>query len=299
MGNRNHKHKHKTTNRNIKTITATQIWLITTVGAIIMLALAPTPIIGTTIAYGEDATGQELGTAFINSRAKAKRNNVPYYKDIISTRAMGVISRRESVMIMREEGEFYYVETKDRQHVYVRKADLYQVVNLYQERISPQGYNKKAYYEIQSIIDRFDATFNTTYFNAMPTAPHIALQNVRATRRDITYTILYSGINNNKVMHPSIATNPFREDMLRLTEVVMLKLIQQEDNKNITIEIVVPKFTGNKATRGFEPYQTITLPKGLLEDNKVAIHILKDMGAIWNYANYTMDYFQMYQSYPN
>ncbi len=294
-----HKHKHNATTKGLKTVTTTHVWLIAFAGAIIMLATVPIPIAGTTVAYGEDATEQELDIGFVNSRAKAIRNNVPYYKDIISTRAMGVISRRESVMIMREEGEFYYVEIKDGQHVYMRKSDLYQVVNLYQERISPQGYNKKPYYEIQSIIDRFDATFNKAYFNTMPTAPHIELQNVRSTRGNITYTILYSGINGNRVMHPSIATNPFREDMLRLTEVVMLKLVQQEDNKNITIQIVVPKFTQNKVARGFEPYQTITLPKGLLKDNNIAIHILKDIGAIWNYADYTMDYFQMYQSYPN
>lgn len=273
--------------------------------AVLYLVLFATPSIaqGGVVVYGGGSSSigveSDDAMAFINSRAKARRNNVPYYKEIISTRPMGFISRRESVMIMREEGEFYYVEVKSKANVYIRKSDLYQVVNLYQERITPQGYNKKAYYEILSIIDRFDSTFNKTYFNAMPTAPYIKLQSVRANRREVKYTLLYSGINSRKEMHPSIATNPFREDMLSLVEVVMLKLAQQEDTKNITLEIVIPEFNESKKAVGTAPYYTITLPKELLTDNTIAIHILKDISVIWSYADYSGDYFQMFQTYPN
>lgn len=308
--NMNTNNKFTTNNNNngngngLQRLSLSSSWLlrlaITTLATAIIVATGvATPSITLGAVGGVGGVDQVDEMPFINSRAKAKRNNVPYYRDIISTTPMGYISRRESVMIMREEGEFYYVEVKDKAHVYVRKSDVFQVVNLYQERISPQGYNKKAYYEIRNIIDRFDNTFNRTYFNAMPTAPYLSIQSVRSNRSSIKYTILYSGINNKGAMHPSIATNPFRDDMLAIIEIVMLKLAQHESNKEVVIDIVVPKFEGAKRAAGVNPYFTITLPKELIKDNSIAIHILKDISVIWNYADYSGDYFQMFQTYPN
>lgn len=211
-----------------------------------------------------------------------------YEKPSFKSKALGRLVNGAKVLIVAKDDDWLQVRLFNH-----KKAFVYaKYVSLKVENISRMESESKVLIDINNLLEQFnDAVESSWYAEKQKVVPSLKL--IYGKRPD-DITLLYSAVNAKGSPVPSLRDNPLQKSMVKLVELIFMKMIVLKYDR-YKIDIVVPDFVSGAYRGRTEGYITMTLRK-----NYANLEEIKNgSGSIWDYVRSAKSPEEMFKDYPH
>jgi hypothetical protein len=169
---------------------------------------------------------------------------------------------------------------------------LAKYVDLRYENVTRKESQAKALIDINNLLDQFNDTVAASWFaekqKIIPSLKFLAGKHPN----DIY--LLYTAVDSKGKSVPSLKENPLQKEMIKLLELVYMKMIVlPKDRYRITIK--VPDFIGGTYKGRTDNYAVLTLEKDFANINEIK----NDQGSVWDYIRSAKKPEEIFSEYPH
>ncbi len=204
-------------------------------------------------------------------------------------------TRSEKVLIIGESGDWMKVRMYNNAEAYISKQYVRTEKIFSNERTTTNQMDKKASYEINDILNKFNGTLReSAYAERYKVVPSLTITDARKSKKRVTITLLYSSLDMAGNMVPSLKENSLAPEMRDLVCLIFSRLFL---TKNEAYEIVVkaPTFSDNgTVTSTSKNYATISINTDKIDMSAVS----DDMQNIWNFAETNIPKDTIFVTFP-
>jgi len=210
-----------------------------------------------------------------------------YEKPSFDSKAVARLSKNSKVLITKQEGDWLNIRLFNKSTAWV-----YAKYVSYSENVTRNESEVKVVIDIQTLLDQFNDTVQSSWFaEKQKVIPGLFLYS--AKRGDDVY-LLYSAVNAKGHHVPSLKENPLHKDMLKLIELIYMKMLVTQHNR-YRITILVPDFVGGTYKGRTETYAVLTLDKNFANIDEIK----GGSGSIWDYVHSQKSPEEMLVDYPH
>lgn len=211
-----------------------------------------------------------------------------YEQPDFKSRALARLSKNSKVLIIRNEGEWYRVRLYNHTEAFVYAK----YVSLKYENVTRQESEIKALIEINNLLDQFNETVQSSWFaEKQKVIPSLKFHSGK-TPDEIS--LLYTAVDVKGDPVPSLKENPLRKDMVKLIELIYMKMIVLSYDR-YRINILIPDFVSGNYRGRTETYVVLTLQKNLTNIDEIK----NGTGSIWDYVRSPKRMDEMFTDYPH
>jgi len=211
-----------------------------------------------------------------------------YVEPSFESKALASLTKNSKVLIINQEGDWLKVMLYNRQEGYVYAK----YVAFRDENITRGESESKTLIDITNLLDQFNDTIQTSWFaEKQKVMPSLLFQQGK-TPDDIT--LLYTAVNQKGDPVPSLKENPLKSDMLKLIELIYMKMIVHNYN-SYRINIVVPDFVSGAYKGRMDSYVTLTLQKNFTNIDEIK----NGTGSVWDYVRSVKKPEELFKDYPH
>jgi hypothetical protein len=210
-------------------------------------------------------------------------------KPDVKSKAVARLNKNAKVLIQgRENDEWIKISLFNRQMGYI----LAKYVDLRYENVTRKESQAKALIDINNLLDQFNDTVAASWFaekqKIIPSLKFLAGKHPN----DIY--LLYTAVDSKGKSVPSLKENPLQKEMIKLLELVYMKMIVlPKDRYRITIK--VPDFIGGTYKGRTDNYAVLTLEKDFANINEIK----NDQGSVWDYIRSAKKPEEIFSEYPH
>jgi hypothetical protein len=210
-----------------------------------------------------------------------------YEEPSFDSKAVARLSKNSKVLIIKQDGDWLHIRLFNKSAAWV-----YAKYVSFSENVTRNESESKVVIDIQTLLDQFNDTVQSSWFaEKQKVIPALYLSS--AKRGDDVY-LLYSAVNADGEHVPSLKDNPLQKDMLKLIELIYMKMLVMPYNK-YRITILVPDFVGGTYRGRTETYDTLILDKNFANIDEIK----SGSGSIWDYVHSQKRPEEMLVDYPH
>lgn len=278
-----------------------------------LLAFIAILLIGVSLAFAQNAEDEdpdEAGTAMPNVGIS---DEMPIYEVVEgvgtvwlagasfrtapndSAKILRSSTQSEKVLIIGESGDWLKVRMYNNLEGYIFKKYVRMEKIFKDESTTTNAMNKKASFDIEDLIQRFNETLKQSPFALKyQIIPSLKLIDARKSNGKMTLTFIYSCVDLDNQMIPSYKENQLSNQMKSLLELIFIKLLLTQ-TESYQIVINIPSFNDEgKVLDTSKLYTSITMRYLDVEMDKVK----SDGSKIWDYVESSMDKDQLFLKFP-
>lgn len=234
-------------------------------------------------AYSVDAA--DLVEVMGNVRA----DKAPVYSEPSTKgRVVSSMTKNSKVVITSKDGEWVKILLFNNEYGYMHTSD----VELKYENITKSESESKILIDIANLLAQFNDTVQSSWFaEKQKIVPSLSFLGGRAADE---IDLMYASVNNKGDAVPSLKENPLQKDMVKLLELIYMKMIVLSYDR-YTITIKTPDFNAGTYRGRTSDYAVLTLQKNYanLEDIK------NGTGSIWDYVRSAKKPEDLFKDYPH
>ena len=211
------------------------------------------------------------------------------------SKVLRTASKSEKVLILSENGDWLKVRMGNGKEGYINKKYVRMGRVFRDESSTTNSMDKKASFEIQDILGRFNSILrNSSYAAKYQAVPMIELKDARKSKGVMTLTFVYSCINLEGQMIPSYKKNMLQSQMIGVLELIFAKLLLT-DTDIFKIIINIPQFDDKGQVINIDkPYAEITVNNSDVELE----NIKNNVSNIWSYAKINIGSDELFADFP-
>lgn len=211
-----------------------------------------------------------------------------YEKPDFKSKAVAKLVKGSKVLIMSQEGDWMKIVLFNEQYAYVY-ADY---VTLRFENVTRKETEIKAVIDIKNLIDQFNDTVQSSWFaEKQKVVPSMAYLGEKGPDE---ISLLYTAVNNNGEPVPSLKENPLHKDMVKLLELIYMKMIVLTYD-HYRINIMVPDFSSGTYRGRTQEYASLVLQKNFANIDEIK----NGTGTIWDYVKSAKKPEELFMEYPH
>jgi len=211
-----------------------------------------------------------------------------YVKPDFKSKALARLNKNSKVLILGQEGEWLKVRLFNKQEAYVYSK----YVSLKFENITRKESEAKALIDINNLLDQFNDTVQSSWFaERQKIVPALKFHSGKAPDE---IWLLYTAVNAKGEPVPSLKENPISNDMVKLIELIYMKMIVLPYER-YKVNIVVPDFISGTYKGKTENYVSLTLQKNFANIDEIKTGV----GSIWDYVRSAKRPEEMFKDYPH
>lgn len=211
-----------------------------------------------------------------------------YAKPSFKSKALARLSKNSKVLIKDDEGEWIKILLYNKKEAYVYSKYISFTFNQVTRRES----ETKAIIEINNLVDQFNDAVQSSWFaEKQKVIPSLQFHSGKSPDK---ITLLYTAVNVKGEAVPSLKQNPLQPDMVKLIELIYMKMVVM-NYKRYRIDIVVPDFISGVYKGRVDPYVTLTLEKNFANLDEIK----SGVGSIWDYVRSAQRPEEMFTDYPH
>ena len=217
-------------------------------------------------------------------------------KPDIKSKVIRTANKSEKVLILGESGSWLKVRLGNGKEGYISRQYVRTERTFRDETSTSNSMDKKASFEIQDIINRFNETLKTSPYAAKyQVIPNLALSDARKSKGVMTLTFIYSSVDINGKMLPSYKRNDLQAQMKGLLELIFAKLVLT-DTDIFKIIINIPRFSDEGEVLSTDkPYAEI-----VIDNSNVDLQNIKDnVSDIWRYGKMSIPSEELFADFPS
>lgn len=212
-----------------------------------------------------------------------------YKKPSFKSKALARLGKNSKVLILGKEGDKWLkvrLFNKSTAYVYAK------YVTFKYENITKKESHHKVLVEIKNLLNQFNDTVQSSWFaEKQKVIPALFFQ---AGKDPDVISLLYCSVNDKGQPVPSLKENPLQKDMLKLIELVFMKMIVMPYDR-YKINIVVPDFVSGAYKGRTEAYTRLTLDKNFANINEIKA----GKGSVWDYIRSAKRPDEIFVDYPH
>jgi len=235
-------------------------------------------------AFAEDAP---LDTVEVMGNVSVSKT-FAYEKPSFKSKALARLSKNSKVLIIKQEGDWLLVRLFNKSTAYVYAK----YVSFRENNITRKEAESKVLIDINNLLDQFNDAVQSSWFaEKQKVIPALFFYSGKSA--DHIY-LLYSAVNSKGEHVPSLKENPLQKDMLKLIDLIYLKmLVMSYDRYKITI--LIPDFISGTYRGRTDSYATLTLDKNFANLDEIKT----GAGGIWDYIRSQKRPEEMFVDYPH
>ncbi|PLX71369.1 MAG: hypothetical protein C0602_01865 [Denitrovibrio sp.] len=211
-----------------------------------------------------------------------------YVEPDFDSKALARLNKNSKVLILGQDGDWMKVRLYNKSEAYVYAK----YVSLKFENITRKESEVKALIDINNLLDQFNDIVQSSWFaEKQKIVPALKFHSGK-TPDDIS--LLYTAVNSKDEPVPSLKENPLSSDMVKLIELIYMKMIVLTYDR-YKINIVVPDFISGTYKGKTENYVSLTLQKNFANLDEIK----GGTGSIWDYVRSAKRPEEMFNDYPH
>ncbi|ADD66880.1 SH3 type 3 domain protein [Denitrovibrio acetiphilus DSM 12809] len=211
-----------------------------------------------------------------------------YQEPSFKSKAMALLGKNSKVLIIGEEGEWLKVRLYNKSSAYVYAK----YVAYKHENIRLKESATKVLIDIKNLLDQFNDTVQSSWFaEKQKIMPMLSFHSGK--NPDDIY-LLYSAVNIKGEPVPSLKENLLQKDMVKLIELIYMKMIVLPDPR-YKITILVPDFVSGSYKGRTDNYAALTLDKNFANIDEIKT----GTGSIWDYIRSAKRPDEIFAGYPH
>jgi len=231
-------------------------------------------------AFGEEIV-EVMGNVTVNK-------TYAYVKPDFKSKALARLGKNSKVLILKQEGDWIQVQLYNRKKAYVYGK----YISYKDENITRKESETKVLIDINNLLAQFNDTVQSSWFaEKQKVVPALMFH---SGKNPNNITLLYTAVNTKGEPVPSLKENSLQKDMVKLIELIYMKMIVQSYN-SYRINIVVPDFISGNYKGRTETYIGLTLQKNFANLNEIKT----GEGSIWDYVRSAKRPDEMFIDYPH
>lgn len=211
-----------------------------------------------------------------------------YVEPDFKSKALARLNKNSKVLILSKDGDWMKVRLYNKDEAYVYA----EYVSLKYENITRKESESKALIDINNLLDQFNDTIQSSWFaEKQKIVPSLTFHSGKAPDE---VSLLYTAVNDKGDPVPSLKENPLNTDMIKLIELIYMKMIVLTYDRYV-IHIHVPDFVSGVYRGRTENYVTLTLQKNFANLDEIK----NGSGSIWDYVRSAKRPDEMFTDYPH
>jgi len=211
-----------------------------------------------------------------------------YVEPDFKSKALARLNKNSKVLIVGQDGEWLKVRLFNNKEAYVYAK----YVSLKYENVTRKESEAKALIDINNLLDQFNDTVQSSWFaERQKIVPALRFH---AGKAPDEIWLLYTAVNAKGEAVPSLKENPISSDMVKLIELIYMKMIVLSYDR-YKVNIVVPDFISGTYKGKTEDYVSLTLQKNFANIDEIKTGV----GSIWDYVRSAKRPEEMFKDYPH
>lgn len=211
-----------------------------------------------------------------------------YEEPSFKSKALAKLSKNSKVLITKQDDEWLQIRLFNNSVGWVYAK----YVSFRLNNVTKNESESKVMIDIENLLEQFNDTVQSSWYaEKQKVIPSLTVHSGR--RADDIY-LLFSAVNSNGEYVPSLKENPLQKDMIKLIELVYMKMLVMPYNR-YRITLLVPDFISGTYKGRTDTYDTLTLDKNFANIDEIK----NGTGSIWDYVRSQKRPEEMFLEYPH
>lgn len=211
-----------------------------------------------------------------------------YQEPSFNSEALARLNKNAKVLIVGQDGEWLKIRLFNKSEAYVYAK----YVALRYENVTRKESEAKALIDINNLLDQFNDTIQSSWYaEKQKVIPALFFFSGKAPDE---ITLLYSAVNAKGEHVPSLKDNPLQKDMIKLIELIFMKMmVLPYDRYRITV--IVPDYVSGSYKGRTGSYASMVLDKNFANIDEIK----SGSGSLWDYIKCAKRPEEMFKDYPH